>query len=405
MVEVHRAAGKMGMVEVHRAAGKMGTVKVDLAAGEMGTAEAPTEVGRPEVDRAAGEMGVIEADLAPRELGAPEMYLAAGEMGIAEVDLAAGELGVIEVDRGPRELGTVEVDRSAGELDEAEVDLAAGEMGAAEVDLVGELDIVEVDRAAGEMDAGEIAAVKDYACEVEVQALPGHHSVFSEVRGDDPDDGVADFADGLEGKSLRLGSVLARIRLVWHAAAAAVAVIAGLVGAARERVISPSPFPSLTVVVAASRLQAFSAIQPAQLRIEHRGWSPFLSGPATTSKQVTGHALLTDVPAGQTVPVSQIGPVVPPQTVALSATLSPAESLAAQVGPGDLVDLTPVCSGQPRDSLIGLAAVKVLDVRDTSATPGSLPASMTVVLAIPASVAAQAARALLDCKVALTPGS
>jgi hypothetical protein len=50
-----------------------------------------------------------------------------------------------------------------------------------------------------------------------VQALPGHRSVFLEVRGNDPDDGVADFADGLKGKSLRLGSVLAGLGLVWHA--------------------------------------------------------------------------------------------------------------------------------------------------------------------------------------------
>ena len=82
--------------------------------------------------------------------------------------------------------------------------------------------------AAGELGAAEVAAVKDNAREVEVQALPGHRSVFFEVRGDDPDDRVADFADGLEGKSLRLGSVLARIGLVWHAQIGAQHVDAGL---------------------------------------------------------------------------------------------------------------------------------------------------------------------------------
>ena len=99
----------------------------------------------------------------------------------------------------------------------AEVDCVAGELGTGEEDC-----------AAGELGLDEVAAVKDNAREVEVQALPGHRSVFLEVCGDDPDDGVADFADGLEGKSLRLGSVLAGIRLVWHAQIGAQHIDAGL---------------------------------------------------------------------------------------------------------------------------------------------------------------------------------
>jgi hypothetical protein len=94
-----------------------------------------------------------------------------------------------------------------------------------------------------------------------------------------------------------------------------------------------------------------------------------------------------------------------PCTVALSATLSPAESLAGQVSPGDMVNVTVACAGRPGDLVTGLSAVTVLDVRAAPATPGPLPASMTVVLAIPASVAAQAARALLGCGVELTPAS
>jgi hypothetical protein len=55
------------------------------------------------------------------------------------------------------------------------------------------------------------------AGEVEVQALSGHRRVLLEVCGNYPYDGVADFAAGPEGKQLRLGSILARIGLVWHA--------------------------------------------------------------------------------------------------------------------------------------------------------------------------------------------
>lgn len=69
-----------------------------------------------------------------------------------------------------------------------EVDLAAGELSAAEVDCAaGEPGTVEGDRAAGEPGASELAAVKDSAGEVGVQALPGHRSVVSEVRGNDPE--------------------------------------------------------------------------------------------------------------------------------------------------------------------------------------------------------------------------
>ena len=78
------------------------------------------------------------------------------------------------------------------------------------------------------MGADEVAAIKDNAREVEVQALPGHRSVVFEVRGDDPDDSVADFADGLEGKPLRPGGVLARIGLIWHAQIGAQHIDAGL---------------------------------------------------------------------------------------------------------------------------------------------------------------------------------
>src|SRR4029077_540966 len=101
----------------------------------------------------------------------------AGKLRIDKVDLAAGELGAAEADPG------------AGELGVSEVDLAAGELGGGEVDL-----------AAGEPSADEVAPVKDNAREVKVQALPRHRRIVLEVRGDDPDDGMADFAVGAEGK-------------------------------------------------------------------------------------------------------------------------------------------------------------------------------------------------------------
>ena len=132
----------------------------------------------------------------------------------------------------------------------------------------------EVDRAAGELGAAEVAAVKDNAREVEVQALPGHRSVFSEVRGDDPDDSVADFAVGLEGKSLRLGSVLARIGLVGHAQIGAQHIDAGL--------------PVLLPVISQARHgvhpgQPDSWLVTAQL-LSRRG-EPFVQGPGALLRE------------------------------------------------------------------------------------------------------------------------
>jgi hypothetical protein len=66
-------------------------------------------------------------------------------------------------------------------------------------------------------------------------------------------------------------------------AAAAFVLMAGVLGAARQRVIQPSPFPSVAVVVAARHLQAFSAIRPAQLHVVHQGWSPALLGRHTAA--------------------------------------------------------------------------------------------------------------------------
>jgi len=81
---------------------------------------------------------------------------------------------------------------------------------------------------AGEAGTVKVAAVKDNACEIEVQALPGHRGVSLEVRGDDPDDRVAHFADGLKSKSLRRRSVLSRVGLVRHAQIATQDINAGL---------------------------------------------------------------------------------------------------------------------------------------------------------------------------------
>jgi hypothetical protein len=136
---------------------------------------------------------------------------------LTEIDRAAGELSGAEVDLGAGELGAGEYDVGAGESGAAEVDEAAGEHGG-----------VEADRAAGEHGAVEVAAVEDDACEVEVQALPGHCRVTLEVRGDDPDHGVADFPAGPEGKPLRRASILPRIGLVRHAQVAAENIDAGL---------------------------------------------------------------------------------------------------------------------------------------------------------------------------------
>ena len=52
--------------------------------------------------------------------------------------------------------------------------------------------------------------------------------VLPEVSGDDPDDGVADFPGGLEGKPLRLGSILAGVGLIRHPQVSAQHVDAGL---------------------------------------------------------------------------------------------------------------------------------------------------------------------------------
>ena len=98
-----------------------------------------------------------------------------------------------------------------------EDELATGEPGDAEADLPPE------NRA-----EAEVAAVKDNAREVKVSALPGRRSVLSEVRGDDPDDGVTDFAVGLEDKSFRLRSIMARIGHVRHTQIGAQHIDAGL---------------------------------------------------------------------------------------------------------------------------------------------------------------------------------
>ena len=66
-----------------------------------------------------------------------------------------------------------------------------------------------------ELGAAEVTAVKDNAPKVEDQALPGHRRVIFEMRRDDPNNGLADFAAGLERKSSLRRSFLARIRLVW----------------------------------------------------------------------------------------------------------------------------------------------------------------------------------------------
>ncbi len=107
--------------------------------------------------------------------------------------------------------------------------------------------MTETDRAAGELGAAEIAAVKDNTREVKVQSLPAYRGAFPEARGDDADDRVADFADSLEGKPLRLGSVLAGIRPVRHAKIGAQHIDAGLpiflpvIGQARHGVNPSQP--------------------------------------------------------------------------------------------------------------------------------------------------------------------
>ena len=65
---------------------------------------------------------------------------------------------------------------------------------------------------------------------------------------------------GLSGTSCAGAKPMAHLWARISAVAAAFVLIAGVLGAARQRVIQPSPFPSVAVVVAARHLQAFSAI-------------------------------------------------------------------------------------------------------------------------------------------------
>jgi len=135
----------------------------------------------------------------------------------AEIDRAAGERGAAEDDFGAGERGDVEVTRAAGELGADEVDRAGGKLGVSEVDL-----------AAGEPGAGEVAAVEDHTGEVEVEAAPGLRGGSVQVGGDDPDDGVADVAAGLEGQPLLQRGILAGVWFVGHAQIAAEHIDAGL---------------------------------------------------------------------------------------------------------------------------------------------------------------------------------
>lgn len=196
---------------------------------------------------------------------------------------------------------------------------------------------------------------------------------------------------------------MAHLWLRISVAAAAIVLIVGMLGAARQRVIQPSPFPSVAVVVAARDLPAFSAIQPSQLHVLYQGWSPALIGQAATPQRLIGHVLLNNVPAGQTVPTADIGPAMPPRSVALAVTLNPAESLAASIGPGDKVNVIPVCTGQPAQARGTLTALTVLASKGRPSSQGSLPASVTVVLAVPVDDAARDARTLLGCTVAISP--
>lgn len=210
---------------------------------------------------------------------------------------------------------------------------------------------------------------------------------------------------GLTGSSCAGAKPMAHLWRRISAAATAFALIVGVVSAARQRVIEPSPFPSITVVVAARHLQAFSPIGPAQLRAVQQGWSPTLLGLAETPKQLIGHVLLSDVPAGQAVPAAEIGPTMPQRTVALAVTLDPAESLAASIRPGDTINVIPACAGQPVQERGTLTALTVLAFESKPANQGHLPASITVVLAVPVDDAARAAKTLLGCTVAISPAS
>lgn len=127
---------------------------------------------------------------------------------------------------------------------EAEVNLAARELCAA-----------EVDRAAGEPSSVEVAAVEDHAGEVEVQPLPRCRNVFLQMRGDNTDHSVTDFAACLEGKPFRGEDVLSGIRLIRHPQVRAQYIDAGLpvfllvVGQARHGV-HPSQSHGRRLIVA-----------------------------------------------------------------------------------------------------------------------------------------------------------
>jgi hypothetical protein len=170
--------------------------EVNLSAGEFGAKEA---------DPATGETGIAEGDLAPGEPRADEADLTPGELGANECHSGTGEPGAAEAETGAAKAGTDKANPGTGEHSGVKDNLSAGEAGTVKV-----------------------AAVKDNACEIEVQALPGHRGVSLEVRGDDPDDRVAHFADGLKSKSLRRRSVLSRVGLVRHAQIATQDINAGL---------------------------------------------------------------------------------------------------------------------------------------------------------------------------------
>jgi flagella basal body P-ring formation protein FlgA len=67
----------------------------------------------------------------------------------------------------------------------------------------------------------------------------------------------------------------------------------------------PAIAVSQRLVVAARHIQAFSAIRPAQLHVVHQAGRQLCW--AGTLRQLIGHVLLNDVPAGQTVPAADIG--------------------------------------------------------------------------------------------------
>jgi hypothetical protein len=72
----------------------------------------------------------------------------------------------------------------------------------------------KLDPAAGKPRPVEAAAVEDHAGEVEVQALPGHRRILSEMCGDDPDVGVADLTDTAECEPLRCRGLVTRLGLI-----------------------------------------------------------------------------------------------------------------------------------------------------------------------------------------------